>query len=211
MIQIDELDRSWIISLLAEGYSTYDIVKRYTLTEELILECQDLLDKEVIVECLDFSEEFIESALSSEYFSVDDLNKLTMGAYSKMSPEFIEKYSDKLNWNKIILYVSTQSDNFDNYISVINQKNLWSTISANDLDIEFIRQWKDKLDWRYLSMVKEFSDDEKEEFSNYIIVPENSEIEGDFIDKSQFEFVKKMSDEELEDLIEEINKHLSQR
>ena len=56
-------------------------------------------------------------------------------------------------------------------------------------------------------MVKCFTDEEKEEFSNYLIIPESVES-GEFIDNSQFEFVKNMTDEELEKLIEEINKQL---
>jgi len=211
MEQIEKLDKSWIISLLAEGYSTYDIVRNHNLSEGLILECSDFLDKEVIKEGLCLSESFIKSAIEKEYFIVDDIRDLTLTTYSKFSEQFLVEYSQYINWNKMILYLSTQSDNFDKYITIIDDNNLWSLISANDLDIEFIRQWKDKLDWKYLSMVKCFTDEEKIEFVEYINIPENSGVEGDFIDNSQFEFVKNMSDEELENLIEEINKHLSQR
>jgi hypothetical protein len=108
----------------------------------------------------------------------------------------------------MILYISTQSDTFDNHTKVIEDRNLWSFISANDLSIDFIRQWKDKLDWSYLSIVKLFTDDEKEEFSDYIITPVQQEISGDLINSDDFKVTDKMTEEELEDLINEISKHI---
>ena len=82
------------------------------------------------------------------------------------------------------------------------------SISANDLSIDFIRQWKDKLDWSYLSMVKCFTDEEKQEFSDYILTPVQKELPEDLINTDSFKVTDKMSDEELENLIEEISKHV---
>lgn len=206
-IEIEQMDKSWVISLLAEGYDTYYIVTNKNMSEELILECHDLLDKEVIM-CINLSEKFVNDAIEIGFFCEENIKELTMTTYSKFSEKFIEKYAEYINWQRMILYVSTQSDSFDKYIDIIEKNNLWSIISANDLDSNFVREWKDKLDWNYLSMVKCFTDEEKEEFVDYIKIPESKEVEGDFLDKSQFDFVKKMSDEELENLIEEINKHL---
>ena len=111
--------------------------------------------------------------------------------------------------NRMILYISTQSNSFDEHVDIINDKDLWQVISANDLPLDFIRQWKDKLDWSYLSMVKCFTDEEKEEFSDYILTPVQKEITDEsFIDSSDFKFIDKMTDEELEDLINEISKHI---
>jgi hypothetical protein len=107
----------------------------------------------------------------------------------------------------MILYISTQSDSFDKHTKVIEDKDLWSIISANDLSIDFIRQWKDKLDWSYLSMVKSFTDEEKLEFDNYIMTPVQQELPGDLINTDDLKVTDKMSDEELENLIEEISKH----
>ena len=205
------LDKNWIATLITEGYTTYDIVCNYKLTESLIIECGDLLDKSVLIQGYSFSEEFILNAIQSEYFELDDIKELNMTTYSNFSTDFISKYKSYINWNRMILYVSTQSDSFDKYVDVINDKDLWQVISANDLPIDFIREWKDKLDWSYLSMVKKFSDDEKEEFSNYIITPVQKELSDEpFIDSSDFKFSDKMSDEELEDLINEISKHIGQ-
>ncbi len=208
-IQIDgELDRGWLVTLISEGYSTYDIIKNYDLTEDLIVENFDLLEKDAIIEGLSLSEDSVRIAIEKEFFTQSDIKNLTMSTYSKFSEEFISEYSEYINWTRLIMYISTQSDDFNKYIEIIDENNLWSYISANDLPIDFIREYKDKLDWKYLSMVKCFTDEEKEEFVNYILYNVSEEVEGDFIDKSQFEFVKNMSDEELESLIEEINKKL---
>ena len=208
-IQIEEkLDRGWIVELMANGYNTYDIATNYELSEETILDCIDILDKEVIIQGLNFSEDFINKAIEVEYFDYEDIYKLSMTTYSNLSDEFINKYKENINWDRMILYISTQSDSFENHTKVIEDKNLWSVISANDLSIDFIRQWKDKLDWSYLSMVKYFTDDEKLEFANYILTPSKIEITEDFINTDNLKISDKMSDEELEDLIDKISKHV---
>ena len=131
-----------------------------------------------------------------------------MTTYSNLSDDFISTYKENINWNRMILYISTQSNSFDKHTKVIEDKNLWSIISANDLSIDFIRQWKDNLDWSYLSMVKCFTDEEKLEFVDYILTPVQQELPGDLIDIDSLKVTDKMSEEELENLIEEISKHV---
>jgi hypothetical protein len=203
-----KLDRSWIIELMANGYNTYDIAINYELTEDTILECSDLLDKEVLIQGLNFSEDFIRKAIEIEYLDINDIYELGMTTYSNLSDDFISTYKENINWDRMILYISTQSDSFDNHTKVIEDKNLWSVISANDLSIDFIRQWKNKLDWSYLSMVKCFTDEEKLEFDDYILTPVQQELPGDLIDIDSLKVTDKMSEEELENLIEEISKHV---
>jgi len=203
-----KLDRSWVIELLSSGYETYDIVRNYELPEDTILECTDLLDKEVLIQGLNFSEEFVTKAIEMKYLNIEDITELSMTTYSNLSDDFITEYKDNINWDRMILYISTQSDSFDNHTKVIEDKNLWSVISANDLSIDFIRQWKDKLDWSYLSMVKCFTDEEKEEFSDYIITPVQQEMPGDLVNTDDLKVTDKMSEEELEELIYEISKHI---
>ena len=204
-----KIDRAWIIELLANGYETYDIAINYELSEATILECTELLDKKVLIQGLNFSEEFVTKALELEYLDIEDISELSMTTYSNLSEEFINKYRENINWDRMIIYLSTQSDSFDNHTKVISDKNLWSVISANDLEMDFIRTWKDKLDWSYLSLVKSFTDDEKIEFSNYIVKPIQKEIDKDFINNEDLNFINKMSEEELEELIYEISKHLT--
>jgi hypothetical protein len=56
-------------------------------------------------------------------------------------------------------------------------------------------------------MVKCFTDEEKLEFVDYILTPVQKEISEDFINTDDLKFSDKMSDEELEKLIEEVSKH----
>ena len=203
-----KLDRRWVVELMSNGYNTYDIATNYELTEDTILECSDLLDKNVLLQGLNFSEDFITKAIEIEYLDINDIYELGMTTYSNLSDDFISTYKENINWDRMILYISTQSDSFDNHTKVIEDKNLWSIISANDLSIDFIRQWKDNLDWSYLSMVKCFTDEEKLEFTDYILTPVQQELPGDLIDTDSFKVTDKMSEEELENLIEEISKHV---
>lgn len=169
MHDIKELDRLWIASLLAEGYNTYDIVKDYSLTEDVILDSFDLLDKEVLIQGLNFSEDFLEKAIDCEYFTIKDLENLSMTTYSNLSKNFLEKHKEDLNWTKLLIWVSTQTDSFADYVEIIQENNLWDLISANDLPIDFIRQYKDKLNWNFVSVIKEFSDEERLEFTDYLV------------------------------------------
>lgn len=169
-----EITRDWIFSLLAEGWDTYDIIKNYEVSELVILENADLLDKEVIKN-LNLSEAFIRNAIKIQFFTSEDIKDLTMMTYSKLSDSFLKIHSKFINWERMILYICTQDVNFDKWINIIEEKNLWNLISANNLPIEFIRQWKDKLDWSILSLVKEFSDVEKNEFGPYIQIVEKEQ------------------------------------
>ena len=181
-----DLDRMWVISLLAEGFDTYEIVKNYNLSEESILESTDLLDKEVLLQGLNFSEDFLEKAIDCEYFSTKDLKNLSMTTYSNLSKVFLEKYKEELNWTKLLIYVSTQTDSFSEYIEIIEDNNLWELISANNLPINFIRDYKDKLNWNFLSVIKEFTDEEKLEFSDYIIIRDVQNQEDEVLTKEPF-------------------------
>ena len=206
-----DLDKGWIVTLISEGYSTYDIFCNYSLSEDLILECSDLLDKSVVIQGFDFTEEFVLQAIEIEYLELEDIKELSMKSYSNFSPEFISKYKSYINWNRMILYISTQSCSFEEYVDIINNEDLWEVISANDLPTDFIRQWKDKLNWNYLSIVKQFSDEEKQEFADYIVIPVEQEMnENPLVSPDVFKFSDKLSPEELEDLIIQIQNALTQ-
>jgi len=198
----EELDRMWLISLMAEGFDTYEIVKNYKLSEELILDSTDLLDKEVLMQGLNFSENFLDKAINFEYFSKEDLKNLSMTTYSNLSKTFLQKYKEDLNWTKILVYVSTQTDSFSEYVEVIEENNLWELISANNLPINFIREYKNKLNWNFLSVIKEFTDEEKLEFSDYIV--ENNHVMIDDDSKTFGSFIPNYNDELTVDDISEI-------
>ena len=94
-----KLDRSWVVELMANGYNTYDIATNYELTEDTILECTDLLDKEILIQGLNFSEDFINKALELEYFNNEDIYELNMTTYSNLSDKFITEYKENINWD----------------------------------------------------------------------------------------------------------------
>jgi hypothetical protein len=158
-----------IFSILNEPDGTYKFLSNYKVSEDFIFENKERFNKEVVLISTNLSESFIEKSLYSKWFVDSDIKELNMQTYANLSEKFIFKYKEFINWNRMILYISTQSDTFDDYIKIIENNNLWSLISANDLPVDFIRDYKDKLDWKLLSIVKIFSDNEKLEFTDYII------------------------------------------
>ena len=194
---IIKLTKEDIFKILNEQ-GTHYFLKNYSISEDFILENSSHFEVKFVIECLNLSENFIIKALEIGYLSPEMIVDVNMTTYSNLSHKFLFIYKEYINWERMIIYLSTQSDDFNDYIKIIEDKGLWSLISANDLSIEFIRKWKDKLDWRYLTMVKSFSVDELVEFSGYLVVPEQQkEID------SGFRFG--LSTEEIEE-IEEILK-----
>lgn len=204
-----ELDISCVIALIAEGYDTYQILKNYELSEELILQCVDLLDKEVLVQGFIFSENFIRTCLENEFIVSSDIEKMNMGTYARLSNDFVEEYSHILNWNRILVYLSTQTNSFTNYVSIIDEKNLWSLISANDLPIDFIREYREKLDWNLLYMTKCFNEDEIEEFQHYIVEVKGKHTQ-EQIKSSNVDFMSEVDqDYSIDDITDIINKYMA--
>jgi hypothetical protein len=148
------------------------VLQSYELPEEFILKWGpgnsefDGLPKSIIMSQCCLSENFIKKALETRYLDLEDIYELNMKTYSKLSSEFIDLYDEFINWERMILYLcsSEQVDNIEKYEWIIDKFNLWKLISANNLPIEFIRKHKDKLDWRIVSIISEFSDEEKQEF-----------------------------------------------
>jgi hypothetical protein len=93
----------------------------------------------------------------------------------------------------MILYLcsSEKIENIENFSSVIEKFNLWTIISANELPIEFIRKNSNKLDWRILSIVNEFTEEQKEEFKD--LIPEKKEfVEKEYPFKIQVRDIEKI-------------------
>jgi hypothetical protein len=101
-----------------------------------------------------------------------------MRTYSNLDSDFVDKFSEFINWERMILYLSSSEkiDNIQDLKWVIEKFNLWKLISANELPIEFIRENKDKFDWRILPIVNCFTDNEIKEFGDYIPKIENIEL-----------------------------------
>lgn len=205
------LDRSWIITLMSEGLDTYQILKNYDVTEQTIIESADLLDKDVLLQGFNFSESFIRESLDNGYFSIEDLQNLTMTTYSRLSDSFLENYNESLNWQKILIYLSTQTNNFSKYSEIIDRNNSWSLVSANDLPTDFIRQYKDKLDWKLLSMTKCFTEEEKEEFGNYIVITKGEITDEQSKSLGSFNVIPDLNkDYSVDEIADLIDKYMSE-
>jgi len=166
---------------LIESSGLISIIKEYQIPEEFLIKHREILDKNIIIDNLHLSEDFIKSALTLEYFENEDIKNLNMNTYSTLSDEFIKKFNDYINWERMILYLSSSDkiENIERFTNVIEKFNLWTIISANQLPIEFIRKYSDKLDWRILSIVNEFTEEELEEFKQ--LIPEKKEfVETDY-------------------------------
>lgn len=166
--EVLKLTKDEVLRILVEN-GTYHLITRYEISEEFILENIEYFEKEILLlSPISFSEAFVNKALSIEFFTTDDISNLNVQTYKNLSGDFLKKYKSNINWSKVILYISTQCDDFEKYIDIISENNLWSLISSNDLPIDFINRWKDKLDWKQLSMVKSFTDEEINLFKDYI-------------------------------------------
>jgi len=179
-VEFVKLTKDQILEILKKD-GTYHFLTNYSISEDFILENYTYFEVEFVIEALNLSESFVIKALEIGYLNIDKIKDLNMTTYSNLSQKFLFICKEHINWNRMIMYLSTQSDNFDDYVKIIEDKGLWGLISANDLPIEFIRKWKDKLDWRYLTMVKLFSTEEVLEFSEYLVKPEQQkEIDSAF-------------------------------
>ncbi len=127
-------------------------------------------DKDIILLTIDPSENFLRESLKEEYLSLNDLINVSTKSLSNLSQEFINEYGDYINWNRMMVYLmaSDRVDNIEKFEEIIKKNNLWNEISCCDLPISFIRKYKDDLNWTYLSICKYYSDEEREEFSEYI-------------------------------------------
>lgn len=173
-----KLTRGEAIAILVEK-GTLNFIKSYKVSEDFILDNFSLFDRKIIIEGLNFTENFVNKALSKKYFVNSDIFDLSMTTYSTLSSVFLINNKENINWSRMITYLSTVSDDFSNYFNIIDENNLWGFISSNDLPIDFIRSYKDKLDWHKLSMVKHFTDDESLEFKEYIKYKSEDIIEDD--------------------------------
>lgn len=162
-----KLTKEEAIAILRD-IGTLNFIKSYKVSEDFILDNFNLFDRNIIIEGLNFTESFVNKALSMKYLKSSDIFDLSMTTYSTLSSIFLINNKENINWTRMITYLSTVSDDFSNYFNIIDENNLWGFISSNDLPIDFIRSYKDKLDWYKLSMVKYFTDDEYLEFKDYI-------------------------------------------
>lgn len=154
-----------------------EVLTNYEVPEDFILKWGpgdsefNGIDKSLVISIMNLSEDFIKASLIIEYFTLDDISELNMITYSGLSEEFINEYESYINWSRMILYLSSSDkiENIEKFESIIEKHNLWNLISANALPIDFIRKNKEKIDWKIVSIVNEFTEEEKTEFNDLII------------------------------------------
>ena len=152
------------------------VLQNYDVPESFLLKWGpkndefDGLDKNIIIQIMPLSEKFIKDAIDIDYFELDDIYGLNMKTYSSLSEKFIKLYENYINWERMILYLcsSEKIDDISKFEWIIEKFNLWKLISANELPIDFVRKNKNKLDWRIVSIINDFSDEEKNEFVDEI-------------------------------------------
>lgn len=130
------------------------------------------------------SEDFLNRLLKMEYLYEDDIRNLSMSIYANLSQEFLQKYNDYINWDKMLSYLlnSDKVDNLNAFKEVIEKYKMWSLVSASPMSIEFIRENKDKLDWEFVTIMTDFTEEELEEFSEYIKSPKSFTYKDNYID-----------------------------
>jgi hypothetical protein len=155
-----------------------EVLTNYEVPEDFILKWGpgdsefNGIDKSLVISIMNLSEDFIKAALISEYFNLDDITELNMITYSGLSEEFINEYENYINWSRMILYLSSSDkiENIEKFESIIEKHNLWNIISANPLPIDFIRKNKEKIDWKIASIVNKFTENERLEFNDLIVI-----------------------------------------
>ena len=200
-----------------------EVLTNYEVPEDFILKWGpgdsefNGIDKSLVISIMNLSEDFIKAALISEYFNLDDITELNMITYSGLSEEFINEYENYINWSRMILYLSSSDkiENIEKFESIIEKHNLWNLISANALPIDFIRKNKEKIDWKIASIVNKFTEDERIEFNDLIIiytdvVPLNDVIEEVYTVSDIRKLIKlsnaNQDTEELKSKLDRVNK-----
>lgn len=164
-----------LLSLIGE-HGLINVLQSYDVPESFILKWGppspefDGFSKNIIISISNLSEKFIKEAIEIDWFDLEDISDLNMKTYSNLSEKFIRIYEKWINWERMIIYLcsSEKIEDISKYEWIIEKYDLWKLISANDLPIDFIRKNKDKLDWRIVSIINNFSDEEKEEFVDEI-------------------------------------------
>jgi len=163
-----KMTKEQLVKELDENGISY-FLNNYDVDDEFILENKNLFNKKDFIQNCFLSEKSIKYFIENEFLSKNDIFEMNMSTYGNLSHEFILENSDNINWTRMILYICTQTDNFDKYEDIIVEKGLFNLISSNDLPIDFIRKYKEKLDWSKLSMVKYFTENEILEFKDFYV------------------------------------------
>jgi len=195
VVKLTEQD---LLDMISED-GLLSVLKYYEIPESFILKWGPIrdLDKNIIIQTMTLSEKFIKEAIDIDYFELEDVHGLNMRTYAGLSNKFTKLYENYINWERMILYLcsSEKIDDISKYEWVIEKFNLWKLISANQLPIDFIRKNRNKLDWRIVSIINNFTDEEKDEFVEDI--PNYKEEWDKFKEESNFKIPPSIQNENL--------------
>jgi len=166
---------------LLKSHGLYDFLRYFVTEDEFIMRCQDVLTETQVFTAISsgikISQNLIEWFIKEEFMSLEDISNLSMTIYSSLDKSFVNSYNDYINWEKMIVYLtSTDQLDLSKYIDIIESKDLWNVISTTPLPIEFIRKNKDKLKWNVVSILNDFTEEEVEEFEEYLLKANSIEI-----------------------------------
>lgn len=223
IVESDENTLKMSKKMLVEHLQQYGILQLVTdfdVDESLLYSLKDNYTKKEFTQLLKsgkyiVSESMIEQMIQDEFLEEEDINEMSMNIYQNFTKDFIEKYKENINWQRLMVFLSCSEDiDYEKFIDIIKEKDLWNTISCNQLDKDFIRKYKDELNWNLVSIVNHFSEDELEEFKDHIVERKYVDQDGNQISLSEIEnIIKNMTtDKEKQNIIEKMSekmKHLS--
>lgn len=223
IVESDENTLKMSKKMLVEHLQQYGILQLVTdfdIDESLLYSLKDNYTKKELNQLLKsgkyiVSESMIEQMIQDEFLEQEDINEMSMNIYQNFTKDFIDRYKEHINWHRMMIYLSCSEDiDYEKFIDIIKEKDLWNSISCNQLDKDFIRKYKDELNWDLVYLVNHFSEEELEEFKDHIVERKYVDQAGNEISLSEIEnIIKNMTtDKEKQNIIEKMNekmKHLS--
>jgi len=169
------LTKRYLLDLIKSN-GLISAVQKFNIPESFIKDNLDEINKDQFIQLLSYggyvlSEDFLIKLLEKEYLVEANIKDLSMSIYANLSQDFVKKYHDHINWKKMMTYLLScdKIEDLGAFKEVIEKYKMWSLISATPMSIEFIRENKDELDWTFVKIMNDFTDEELEEFSDYIV------------------------------------------
>ena len=159
------------IKKLKDKKEQIQLLSKYDIDDNSIIHYLDYIDKEILLECRNISFDLLNTLLSKNFLSNEDLNDLSTPTYSNLPEEFCIQNLSYLNLEKLILSYSIKNDSIPKYLIDIidNSKDLNDSIfrilSNNKLEETFIDKYKNKLYYDSLFLNNDMTNFNREDFS----------------------------------------------
>jgi len=162
------------IKKLKDKKEQIQLLSRYDISDNSIVHYLDYIDKEILLECRNISFDLLNTLLSNNFLSNEDLKDLSTPTYSNLPEEFCIQNLSYLNLEKLILSYSIKNDDIPKYLIDIidNSKDLNDSIfrilSNNKLEETFIDKYKSKLYYDSLFLNNDMTNFIKDDFNQTI-------------------------------------------